>query len=47
MPCGRDTDGLPIGLQVIAPRFREELALCVAAAWESIVIDQGATSTWR
>ena len=47
VPCGTDRNGLPIGLQVIAPRFREDLALRVAAAWESIVIDQGATSTWR
>jgi aspartyl-tRNA(Asn)/glutamyl-tRNA(Gln) amidotransferase subunit A len=45
--CGQDREGLPIGLQVIGPRFREDLVLRVAAAWESIVIDQGATSTWR
>ena len=34
VPCGL-TDGLPIGLQVIAPGFREETALQVAYAFEA------------
>ena len=32
VPCGRDRGGLPIGLQVMARRFDEHLALDVAAA---------------
>ena len=34
VPCGL-ADGLPIGLQVIAPGFREDIALQVAYAFES------------
>ena len=34
VPCGI-ADGLPIGLQVIAPGFREEIALQVAYAFEA------------
>jgi aspartyl-tRNA(Asn)/glutamyl-tRNA(Gln) amidotransferase subunit A len=34
VPCGL-VDGLPIGLQVIAPGFREEIALRVAYAFEA------------
>jgi aspartyl-tRNA(Asn)/glutamyl-tRNA(Gln) amidotransferase subunit A len=34
VPCGL-ADGLPIGLQVIAPGFREEIALKVAYAFEA------------
>jgi aspartyl-tRNA(Asn)/glutamyl-tRNA(Gln) amidotransferase subunit A len=34
VPCGL-ADGLPIGLQVIAPGFREEVALQVAYAFET------------
>jgi aspartyl-tRNA(Asn)/glutamyl-tRNA(Gln) amidotransferase subunit A len=34
VPCGL-ADGLPIGLQIIAPGFREELALQVAYAFEA------------
>jgi aspartyl-tRNA(Asn)/glutamyl-tRNA(Gln) amidotransferase subunit A len=34
IPCGL-ADGLPIGLQVIAPGFREEVALQVAYAFEA------------
>jgi len=34
VPCGL-ADGLPIGLQVIAPGFREEIALQVAYAFET------------
>jgi aspartyl-tRNA(Asn)/glutamyl-tRNA(Gln) amidotransferase subunit A len=35
VPCGI-SDGLPVGLQVIAPGFREEVALRVAYAFESV-----------
>ncbi|HSO93401.1 MAG TPA: amidase, partial [Candidatus Dormibacteraeota bacterium] len=34
VPCGL-ADGLPVGLQVIAPGFREDVALRVARAFES------------
>ena len=34
LPCGTD-DGLPVGLQVLAPQFREDVALRVARAYES------------
>ena len=34
VPCGL-ANGLPIGLQVIAPGFREEVALQVAYAFEN------------
>jgi aspartyl-tRNA(Asn)/glutamyl-tRNA(Gln) amidotransferase subunit A len=34
LPCGFDTNGLPIGLQVIGPAFGEELILQVAYAYE-------------
>jgi aspartyl-tRNA(Asn)/glutamyl-tRNA(Gln) amidotransferase subunit A len=35
VPCGRTAAGLPVGLQVIGPRFREELVLAAAARLES------------
>jgi len=34
MPCGRDSHGLPIGLQLMAPEFEEARLLRVAAAVE-------------
>jgi aspartyl-tRNA(Asn)/glutamyl-tRNA(Gln) amidotransferase subunit A len=34
LPCGRDDLGLPIGLQIIGPPFRESLILRVGAALE-------------
>ncbi|MFH1715031.1 MAG: Asp-tRNA(Asn)/Glu-tRNA(Gln) amidotransferase subunit GatA [Elusimicrobiota bacterium] len=33
-PCGRDSKGLPIGLQIIAPHFKEELLLAVTKKLE-------------
>jgi aspartyl-tRNA(Asn)/glutamyl-tRNA(Gln) amidotransferase subunit A len=35
LPCGWHQDTLPIGLQLIAPPFREETLLQVAAAFEA------------
>jgi aspartyl-tRNA(Asn)/glutamyl-tRNA(Gln) amidotransferase subunit A len=35
VPCGFSKSGLPIGLQLIAPSWREELLLAVAAAYEN------------
>jgi aspartyl-tRNA(Asn)/glutamyl-tRNA(Gln) amidotransferase subunit A len=34
IPCGFDTDGLPIGLQIVAPWLDEGLILRIAAAFE-------------
>lgn len=34
VPAGRDDDGLPIGVQVIAPPFRDGVALAIAAKLE-------------
>ncbi len=34
LPCGFDTDGLPIGMQVMGPAFGEEAVLRVAHAYE-------------
>lgn len=34
LPLGRDADGLPIGVQLVAPRGREDLVLALAAQLE-------------
>lgn len=34
VPCGADGDGLPIGMQIVAPAFDEPTALRVGAAFE-------------
>jgi Asp-tRNA(Asn)/Glu-tRNA(Gln) amidotransferase A subunit family amidase len=34
VPAGRSADGVPFGLQITGPRFRDHLVLDVAAAWE-------------
>ena len=36
LPCGFDTKGLPVGLQIIAPALGEELLLDAALAFESV-----------
>lgn len=33
MPCGHTKDGLPVGLQIVARRTRDEQALQAAAAY--------------
>jgi aspartyl-tRNA(Asn)/glutamyl-tRNA(Gln) amidotransferase subunit A len=35
LPAGLTSSGLPVGLQVIGPRFREDLVLAAAARYES------------
>lgn len=35
LPAGLTAEGLPVGLQVVAPRFREDLLLAVAARYEA------------
>ena len=34
VPAGRSIDGVPLGLQITGPRFRDRLVLDVAEAWE-------------
>jgi Asp-tRNA(Asn)/Glu-tRNA(Gln) amidotransferase A subunit family amidase len=34
VPAGVSPEGVPFGLQIIAPRFRDDIALSVAEAWE-------------
>ncbi len=34
LPAGRLPDGLPFGLQVTGPRFRDHLLLDLASSWE-------------
>jgi aspartyl-tRNA(Asn)/glutamyl-tRNA(Gln) amidotransferase subunit A len=34
VPCGCDRQGLPIGLQIVAPWLSEDTILSVAAAFE-------------
>jgi Asp-tRNA(Asn)/Glu-tRNA(Gln) amidotransferase A subunit family amidase len=34
VPVGRAADGVPFGLQITGPRFRDHLVLDVAEAWE-------------
>ncbi|MFZ4669967.1 MAG: amidase family protein, partial [Microthrixaceae bacterium] len=36
IPMGLGDDGVPMGLQIVAPRFRDGLALGVAAALERV-----------
>jgi len=36
VPAGLTTGGLPVGLQVIGPRFREDLVLAAAARFEAV-----------
>jgi aspartyl-tRNA(Asn)/glutamyl-tRNA(Gln) amidotransferase subunit A len=36
VPCGADASGLPIGLQIMGPRFGDARVLRVAAAWERL-----------
>ncbi len=35
VPCGFDDDGMPIGLQLIAPAFREDVLIRVGSAYEA------------
>ena len=34
VPAGRTADGVPFGLQITGPRFRDHLVLDLAEAWE-------------
>jgi aspartyl-tRNA(Asn)/glutamyl-tRNA(Gln) amidotransferase subunit A len=35
VPAGLASDGMPVGLQIIGPRHREDLLLAVAARYEA------------
>jgi aspartyl-tRNA(Asn)/glutamyl-tRNA(Gln) amidotransferase subunit A len=35
VPCGFSSYGIPIGLQIITPHFKDDLAINIAAAYES------------
>ena len=37
VPCGFHSDGLPIGLQIVARRHRDDLALRIGAAVERVL----------
>ena len=41
LPCGFNRDGLPIGFQMVASGFREDLLFQAAAAYESVSPSQG------
>jgi aspartyl-tRNA(Asn)/glutamyl-tRNA(Gln) amidotransferase subunit A len=34
IPCGKDANGLPIGMQIMAPHFSEDLIYRVAQSYE-------------
>jgi aspartyl-tRNA(Asn)/glutamyl-tRNA(Gln) amidotransferase subunit A len=35
VPCGLTTDGLPVGLQIVGPRYKDWMVLRAARAFES------------
>lgn len=37
IPCGRTQEGLPVGLQIVGAKYRDDLVLRVARAYESAV----------
>ena len=34
LPCGRGSDGMPVGMQIVAPKYRERTAVRIALAYE-------------
>ncbi|MBX3189941.1 MAG: Asp-tRNA(Asn)/Glu-tRNA(Gln) amidotransferase subunit GatA [Labilithrix sp.] len=36
VPCAPTRDGLPVGLQIVAPALREDTVLSLASAWEDL-----------
>ena len=38
--CGFDSQGLPIGLQIVGNHFQEALILRIAAAFEAAIVDK-------
>ena len=39
LPCGYDSDGMPVGLQILAPALQEEKLFNVAYNFEQAVKD--------
>ena len=37
LPCGEDASGLPIGMQLIAPKFAEQILFNVSRKYETLV----------
>lgn len=35
VPCGFDKGGLPVGLQFVGPRYRDDIVLKLAAAYQA------------
>jgi amidase len=42
IPCGWTNDGLPVGLQIVGPRLREDRVLEAAAAYAALCPEHGA-----
>ncbi|PKN32334.1 MAG: hypothetical protein CVU63_19310, partial [Deltaproteobacteria bacterium HGW-Deltaproteobacteria-20] len=36
VPCGSTPEGLPVGLQLIGPKWREDVLCRIAGAWECV-----------
>jgi aspartyl-tRNA(Asn)/glutamyl-tRNA(Gln) amidotransferase subunit A len=36
VPCGFDREGLPIGVQIVGPREREDLVLAAGYAYQQV-----------
>ena len=36
MPCGFTSEGLPVGLQIVGPRYRDDLVLRASRAFETV-----------
>jgi aspartyl-tRNA(Asn)/glutamyl-tRNA(Gln) amidotransferase subunit A len=47
VPCGEGEDGLPVGLQIIAPAFEEERLFSIARAYEAASASERAASRSR
>ncbi|MBO8142844.1 MAG: Asp-tRNA(Asn)/Glu-tRNA(Gln) amidotransferase subunit GatA, partial [Firmicutes bacterium] len=47
MPCGVDSQGLPIGMQIMGPPFGEEAVLQAAYTYEQLAWPTGAGRHWR
>lgn len=41
VPCGHDKNGMPLGLQIVGPRYRDDLVLRVAHAFEAAMRSAG------
>jgi aspartyl-tRNA(Asn)/glutamyl-tRNA(Gln) amidotransferase subunit A len=44
VPCGFTADGLPVGLQVVGPRYGDALVLRAMAAYEAAHPEQTVTA---